>query len=974
MADALLALLRRQAIELLEEARRELQANTVIANLGPAGPGWDGTALAGHLRRPVPASGALGSLAAQVVKGLRSLTVVDGADPAAGLFGWDADAAGPGSVTGIAWAVRAEIDGGTLAAALVADGSRQVRLIASGTNVDGDATLPLGSWTLRIGGQLNGTIDLRWAADGPPTIDELAPDGKLRLELQRPARPPPSPPPPPSFDLGAVGLSAELTVKGVDRVVPSARMKVTGGSLRLDPTGLSSLLPGLGAIPVDVDLSAGEGGSVTITGPRVRLPTVGALPGMRMGPLEVRLGAVDRSVSVKLRTSLAFTLPGTPLHIDLQALGIDSPFSVGQAERLGFGDVRMPDPSGAGLALKLPVVNANGRLLRRGPNRYAGVLGAEVPPLSASAIGALGLDPVSFVAILAATFPPPGIQIGFGFSVNGVGGVIGVHRRVDREALMRAVADGSVAHLLFPRGPVAGAESSLGAVDAIFPPQRGSVLAGPMVELTWGRQLVTGVAALILEVSDQPRVSLLGKLVVALPTAKVPLISMQATFAGQADPGEPSLTFLASLTGRIVGVPFSGDLFLLARGGPETTFVLTGGGFHPRFAVPRGVPALRRLSLELSASPLVRLRCEAYLAITSNTVQFGARLELVAEVAGCGLRGHLQLDVLVQFRPHLYFVAELSAAIAVRVAGLTLAGIHLQLSLEGPTQWRARGRGTVDLFLFSASFDFDERWGTPHPLPSAPPDVKAALEQAFSQPEAWIAHRPASVPAGVRLTEKADRRLGEGELVDPFGSVTARQRVVPLDVRIERFERLPLAAPETWRITGVRFGDRSSERPRALVSEQFAPGQFLSLTDDEQLGQRAFRSFTAGGDLVSRGVVIDTRDMPADIDFEEDVRPGPGEEPVPIGDNPFHISALMLAALELIISAGHVSHPAWWDPPAAHVLVAEEPPMVPASTWSLAPVAPVTVLADPEAPVGEPGEVLAEDPGVTFVEAWELEG
>jgi hypothetical protein len=128
-------------------------------------------------------------------------------------------------------------------------------------------------------------------------------------------------------------------------------------------------------------------------------------------------------------------------------------------------------------------------------------------------------------------------------------------------------------------------------------------------------------------------------------------VRLQVTFFGQIDSGEPSVSFLASLTGSsIVGIPLTGDMFLLTRGGSDAEFVLSAGGFHPQFRGPRGVPALARLGLDLSPASFLDMRCQAYLAVTSNTVQFGARVDLVAEIAGCGLRGHLGFDVLVQLQ------------------------------------------------------------------------------------------------------------------------------------------------------------------------------------------------------------------------------------------------------------------------------------------------------------------------------------
>lgn len=676
------------------------------------------------------------------------------------------------------------------------------------------------------------------------------------------------------------------------------------------------------------------------------------------GGIDIRATAATRIGGV-----LAATLHGVGLRVD--AGDPDDPLAVSARP-----------PAAIGLSLDAAILSARGEVLARGETSYAGGLAVQLPPLAASALATLELQPVSFAAIIAASFPPPGIQIGFGFAVTGVGGVLGVDRRVDRDALLRAAADGSLAQLLFPRAPVAGAEVALRALDAIFPPAPGSFVAGPMVEFAWGSgQLVTGAAAVVLELGRTTRVSILGKLGLALPSPRLPLISLQATFAGHVDPAEPSVSFLVGVSGRIIGIPLSGDVFLLARGGREATFVLSAGGFHPRFAVPRGIPPLRRLALELSASSAVRLRCEAYLAITSNTVQFGGRVELVAAVAGCGLRGHLQLDVLVQFRPQLQFAADVSVAIAVRVAGRNLVGIHLQLSLEGPTQWRARGRGRVELFFLSIPFEFDTSWGTPHPLDGARPDVAAALARAFEPAASWLVHRPAGAPAGVRLAPEAERALGRGEIMDPFGSLTARQRVVPLDECIDRFGRLPLGRPgtrERWEIVGFGFGTAPAGTPFEVVEDQFAPAEFQTLTDDQQLGQPAFRSFHSGARFAEARVVMDPRsDRVADVEFEELVVAGERPERVALESDPFEAPRLGLRVVEAMAAAAHPAHHDRWRPPASAVVVDDAPRSVVAASWSLAEPLVGGTSAFEEATSAVLDE-LAGDPGVTVVEAWEV--
>ena len=79
---------------------------------------------------------------------------------------------------------------------------------------------------------------------------------------------------------------------------------------------------------------------------------------------------------------------------------------------------------------------------------------------------------------------------------------------------------------------------------------------------------------------------------------------------------------------RILQFTLTGDMALRAGWGSQPQFILAIGGFHPRFAAPPGLPVLKRLALSLADGDTLQLRCAAYLAVTSNTVQFGARVDL----------------------------------------------------------------------------------------------------------------------------------------------------------------------------------------------------------------------------------------------------------------------------------------------------------------------------------------------------------
>src|SRR4029450_11641415 len=95
--------------------------------------------------------------------------------------------------------------------------------------------------------------------------------------------------------------------------------------------------------------------------------------------------------------------------------------------------------------------------------------------------------------------------------------------------------------------------------------------------------------------------------------------------------------------------------------------------FHPAVNPPKGVPALKRIGMSLSI-PVVELRYESYVAVTTTSVQFGSRVELTAEVADCGVHGWLGFDALFEWVPRFHFSVGITAGVEGEGVGGTLAG------------------------------------------------------------------------------------------------------------------------------------------------------------------------------------------------------------------------------------------------------------------------------------------------------------
>src|SRR5262249_36322992 len=163
---------------------------------------------------------------------------------------------------------------------------------------------------------------------------------------------------------------------------------------------------------------------------------------------------------------------------------------------------------------------------------------------------------------------------------------------------------------------------------------------GPMVQMGWGtpKTVLTMDVGVVLELPAPVRLFILGRLRLLLPEESAPVIRLQLDALGAVDFESGDVALDAVLyDSQITQFAVTGDMALRANFGAAPYFVLAVGGFHPQFNAPRGFPALDRVAINLAAGGDVRLRLDAYLALTSNTVQFGAHLDLYAKSSAADL-------------------------------------------------------------------------------------------------------------------------------------------------------------------------------------------------------------------------------------------------------------------------------------------------------------------------------------------------
>ena len=328
-------------------------------------------------------------------------------------------------------------------------------------------------------------------------------------------------------------------------------------------------------------------------------------------------------------------------------LRTDVNFEPGNAGPFGIA-LGFKPPNGLGLEVDAGGFTGGGFLIfDEAKGEYSG--GLDLMCHNTIAVRALGImstklpdggEGFSLLILINSEFPP--VQLSFGFTLNGVGGLIGLNRAVLVEALELGLRDGSLNSILFPTDVVANAPRILGDLQRVFPPQNGHFLVGPMAKVGWPTPTI--ISAEIGFILDLPRpvVVFVGVVRATLPTADVPVLSLQVNFVGTVDFAEGQIEFDAALyNSRVLNFPLTGDMAARLYLRHNANILLTAGGFNPAYTPPpMNIGKLSRLNIVLfDGNPDVR--AEGYFAVTSNTIQFGARIELSYGVHGFNVYGFL---------------------------------------------------------------------------------------------------------------------------------------------------------------------------------------------------------------------------------------------------------------------------------------------------------------------------------------------
>ncbi|GAA4329774.1 hypothetical protein GCM10023165_02840 [Variovorax defluvii] len=651
-------------------------------------------------------------------------------------------------------------------------------------------------------------------------------------------------------------------------------------------------------------------GSATL---EASVPVGLSVGGVTLSALNLAIKPQEAEVVAEVSASVAASIG--PLKAVLDRIGI--------AGRLGFpptgGNLGVANlalgfkpPGGVGLSVEAGGVLTGGGFLfhDEAQKLYAGAMQLSLhETITLKAFGLIATQMPDgrpgfsmIVFITAEDFRP--VPLGMGFTLQGIGGMVAVNRSFDQDVLRAGLANGTLANLLFPRDPVSNAPAVIRSLASAFPALRGSYLLGLLARIGWATPtLVQLDLALILQFGARSRLLVLGRISSMLPSRDNDLVRLNLDAMGVLDFDEGTAAIDAVLVDSRLAHKFAltGAMALRARwgAGPGAGFVLAVGGLNPRFAPPAPLPRLDRIAIALCSGDNPRITCEAYFAITSNTLQFGARAQLYAAAYGFSLHGDIGFDVLIQWVP-LHFLADFHASVQLKRGSRNLFKVSLKGELEGPRPLRVSGRASFEILWcdFSVRFDKTLIGGEKPPLPPAV-DVLAELHKALGTPQSWTTLAPPHASHGVALRKLTTGGAGGPIVLDPLGRVVVKQQVVPLNTArdVDIFGGAPVTGARRFELQATLNG-----RPQGATAlrDQFAPAQFFTMSDDEKLAGPSFEVMDAGLLFGSDELSFDAAEIVgAPLRYEPIViddmsRPPPKDPPA---RPPFFISFAQLHAL-----------------------------------------------------------------------------
>jgi hypothetical protein len=313
------------------------------------------------------------------------------------------------------------------------------------------------------------------------------------------------------------------------------------------------------------------------------------------------------------------------------------------------------------------------------------------------------------------------------FRVNGLAAGFGYNRKltlppieeVANFPLVRAALDPAY----LSSGPGSLMQDAIGKLQKFIPPSLGDYWFAIGIRFS-SFEMIQAFALLSVSFGNEVEIGLLGLAAMTIPKGSEPgkaVAYAELALRVVIKPAEGTIRLEARLTDEsyvfckdchLTG----GFAFYIWFGGPLAgDFVLTLGGYHPKFMPPPHYPIVPRLGINWQVTKEMSITGGMYFALTPSCLMAGGKLAAVYQSSSVKVWFIAYADFLLSWKP-FYYLIDVGVALGVEVdLGIFSIRIHLgaQMHLWGP---EFAGLIQIDLTVITVTVRFGPDKQPPPPL------------------------------------------------------------------------------------------------------------------------------------------------------------------------------------------------------------------------------------------------------------------
>jgi len=314
-----------------------------------------------------------------------------------------------------------------------------------------------------------------------------------------------------------------------------------------------------------------------------------------------------------------------------------------------------------------------------------------------------------------------------------------------------------------------------------------------------------------------------------LDTTPICYVEMQLLMAIKPDDGVFQLQALLTSNSWIINkdCKLTGGFALFVwYGGPHKgDWVVTFGGYHPRFVRPAHYPVVPRIGVNWRVNDNLTMKGTMYFAVTPSCGMLGARMEYVFHSGRVSAWFTAFLDVIVNWQP-LYFEADIGISLRVEVSlWITSLKVTIGASIRlwGPP---VGGIAHIDLAVISFDINFGAKPKQPALVSSWEQFCTNFLNLSGTET------RPVNAPVDAVPVVQPTLQSGRNNL----SNLPNSHRNKPSDKRdddvwIVRADELELAADTVVPVSSVNVGSVNGNSPAAGIVASSFSGKSLMVNE-----------------------------------------------------------------------------------------------------------------------------------------------